>query len=160
MSVKKDQIAKAVTAGTVGTTAMTAFSYMLSQQKDRNFREPRLLAGMMEKLTTLNKDEATKIGWLVHYSVGIFFALVYQSLVEKRLIQANVKSGLVIGGITGLFGVAIWHLTRSLHPKPPRTNYRKFYGQLVVAHIIFGTITIILLRRKNTGSGVLPAVRF
>jgi hypothetical protein len=145
----KVKVPKAIVPGIIGTTAMTAFSYILSENKNRDFREPGLLAGMIDRLTPLNEDEAIKGGWLVHYSVGVFFAAIYKPILETWNIEPTVKNGAIIGGITGLFGAAIWNLTFRLHPLPPRINYRRFYGQLVIAHIIFGTVTILLLQNKT-----------
>jgi len=150
--IKRNHIKKAITAGTVGTTAMTAFSYLLSRTKNKNFREPRLLAGMIDRLTPLNKNEAVKMGWLMHYGVGVFFAAIYKPILEKGHIEPTMKNGAIIGGITGLFGAAIWNLTFHLHPLPPLISYRRFYGQLVVAHVIFGAVTTLLLQKKTPGN--------
>src|SRR6187551_577236 len=124
--MKRVNATQAIVPGIVGTTAMTAFSYILSEKKNKNFREPRLLAGMIDNLTPLNRHEAIKLGWLVHYSVGVFFALIYKPILEKAHIEPTVKNGAIIGGITGLFGAAIWNLTFHLHPNPPSINYRRF----------------------------------
>lgn len=140
------EIAKVLAAGISGTTAMTAFSYVLSEAKEKNFKEPLLLANMIRSLMPhLHKENAYKAGWAVHYSVGIFFALVYKYILQKNRKTGSVKKGTIMGGLTGLAAVAIWQMTFRLHPNPPKTHYNRFYGQLVVAHIIFGVVTISLL---------------
>ncbi|MEO6722579.1 MAG: hypothetical protein ABIN67_19570 [Ferruginibacter sp.] len=155
MQKKGMLIAQVIVAGSAGTTAMTAFSYLLSEASDKNFKEPLLLAAMISRMMSpSNKHTAHKAGWLTHYAVGIFFALLYKYLLRKTQVSATGTNGAMIGAVTGLAAVAIWHSTFRLHPSPPHTHRRKFYTQLVVAHIIFGMVAVLLLGNKNKRSGV------
>ena len=141
-------LSKIFIAATCGTTAMTAYSYLVSETKDKNFEEPELLGNMLYKLASLKKKTAYSTGWLLHYAVGIFFTLIYQRLLRKWRISANVKNGFAVGLITGIFAAAVWRVTFLLHPAPPLVDQRRFYSQLTIAHIIFGTVAILLLKRK------------
>ena len=143
--MKQTQVVKIALAGIVGTSAMTIYSYLLSNSRNKNFREPALLAEMVGKLnSSISKKDAQTIGWVMHYGVGVFFASVYHFLLKHK--TGKVKTGALVGGITGLVGVSIWQLSFLLHPRPPRTDYKKFYGQLMIGHIIFGIVTCQLLQ--------------
>jgi hypothetical protein len=142
--MKPSQVVKIVLAGTVGTSAMTIYSYLVSSARNKNFREPALLAEMIQKINpSIRKSDAQTIGWIVHYGVGVFFASVYHYLLKHK--TGNVKTGAIVGGITGMAGVSIWQLLFLLHPRPPQTDYTKFYGQLMIGHIIFGIVTCLFL---------------
>ena len=143
--MKQTQVVKIALAGIAGTSAMTIYSYLLSNSRNKNFREPALLAEMVQKLhPSIPKNDAQIIGWVLHYGVGVFFASVYRFLLKQK--TANIKAGAIVGGITGLVGISIWQLSFLLHPRPPRTDYTKFYGQLMIGHIIFGIVTCQLLQ--------------
>ena len=146
--MKQTQVVKIALAGIAGTSAMTIYSYLLSNSRNKNFREPALLAEMVQKLhPSIPKNDAQIIGWVLHYGVGVFFASVYRFLLKQK--TANITAGAIVGGITGLVGISIWQLSFLLHPSPPRTDYKKFYGQLMVGHVIFGIVTCMLLDELN-----------
>ncbi|MCW3105383.1 MAG: hypothetical protein JWO09_3823 [Bacteroidetes bacterium] len=130
------QLKKAISAGIYGTTAMTAFSYALSVRKKSDFREPALLGKILHR-NGLKKPAAKISGWLVHYAVGFLFTLAYDAIWRKKNIRI-VPSGIVMGGICGLIGVAVWKATFRLQAVPPLINYKKFYRQLIIAHLVFG----------------------
>jgi H+/Cl- antiporter ClcA len=139
---------------------MTLFSYALSASKKRNFREPALLGKMIHRLIpAIKKIQAHEAGWLLHYGVGVFFASVYHVILKKQPHRNNrLYTGAALGAVTGLAGAAIWRVAFHLHPNPPRPAYRRFYGQLIVAHIIFGVVTCLLLQGKD-GDKNTPAIR-
>jgi hypothetical protein len=158
--MKGAQVAKIIIAGSAGTSAMTIFSYALSEVRDTNFKEPVLLAKMIANLNVPIKKEDTRLqGWLLHYGVGIFFAFTYRHFLKEIRPLDKVKAGLIIGALTGVFGMSVWRLTFLLHPKPPVTNYRRFYGQLLVAHVIFGVVTCLFLPRKQALMAAAPGLQ-
>lgn len=114
------------------TTMMTIFSYVLSYIVKVNFKEPEHLSVMLKRIPIHDMVA----GWAVHYFVGLLFVVAY-FLMWKNGIEANTGSGLVIGAISGLIAVLVWHLTLKLHPYPPRIHRIPFYIQLVPAHIVF-----------------------
>lgn len=141
-------LSRTIVAGVAGTTAMTLYSYVLSELKNKNFKEPRLLATLLYRLLPLKKDSSGVTGWLLHYSVGILFALIYNAILRKRRIQNPAAQGAMIGAVSGIAAVLIWETSFRLHPAPPAVDYKRYYGQLVIAHIIFGTVAILVLAGK------------
>lgn len=137
-------IPEALAAGVTGTTFMTLFSYLVSEAKDRNFKEPELLGTLLRRiLPTMSKSNSQLSGWALHYVVGILFAMFYVWLWNGKMLKASGKSGIGLGAVSGVIGALVWHLTFRLHPSPPKTSYRKYYGHLVVTHIVFGLFALI-----------------
>ncbi len=143
--------------GIVGTSVMTAYSFYLSGKKKRDFREPHLLATLIFRMfSQINKRQSKVAGWVIHYLVGIFFAAIYLLLIKRHLIKTTISAAAIVGALSGMVGIAAWSITLNLHPHPPVVNRRQYYGQLVVAHIIFGIISILVLRRKRNAR---PAIQ-
>jgi hypothetical protein len=131
-----------------GTSAMTTYSYLLSGIQGSNFKEPVLLAKLISRLTPgMGQKRAEISGWVLHYMVGVLFTVIYRSIFKKRLVSPNARSAAFIGGVSGIFAVGVWKIVLDIHPIPPTTKRRNFFGQLVVAHVIFGVVTILLLKR-------------
>jgi hypothetical protein len=145
-------INKILTSAIAGTTAMTLFSYIVSDSKKENFREPEVLAKMIKKLVPQTEKETAQLeGWLTHYGIGLLFCLMYVYLWKNR-IYPTLKSGLLLGAASGGLGIAAWHLTFKAHPNPPFKNLKKYYGHLFLAHLIFGAFAVTgnnLIREKN-----------
>lgn len=121
------------------TAAMTAFSYALSFLLSFNFKEPEHLSVMLKRMPIHDK----LAGWTVHYLAGLLFVVAYY-LLWNNGVQPNLISALVIGLISGLVAILVWHLTLVVHPNPPRIRRIPFYLQLVPAHIVFAlTATLV-----------------
>lgn len=142
--------------GLAGTSFMTLFSYLVSAYKKENFKEPQLLGAFIEPAFPQENSEelAVPAGWCFHYSMGLAWTAMHRFLINKTNIPANIKSAIVIGAMSGAFGALIWKLLFKYHPAPPHTNTKKFYRHLVLAHIIFSSITIpehtpVRLRRRG-----------
>jgi hypothetical protein len=129
-----------LSGGILGTTAMTAFSYAVSQIRKKQFREPELLNELLVHARILkfapSKNHPT--GWIIHYCVGILFMTAYQFITMATHIEPDLSFYTISGLISGFAGVAIWHITLMLHPNPPVVDLKEYYFQLVPAHVIFG----------------------
>ena len=119
---------------------MTAFSYYLSYIRKKQFREPELLNELLVRARMM-KFTASKnhpAGWIIHYLVGVVFVIIYQLIAAVTALTPDILFYSLGGLISGFIGVAIWHVTLSLHPNSPALDLKEFYFQLVIAHIIFG----------------------
>jgi hypothetical protein len=135
----KESMIRRLTAALLGTSLMTALSYIASMKKNEQFREPELLATLLQRIAPdLKKRHARLSGWLIHYSVGLLFSGVYDKVWTKTKMDPTLKSGLLLGGISGIAGSIVWKTTFIIHPDPPRNDRVKFYGHLIIAHLIFG----------------------
>jgi hypothetical protein len=132
---------KILIPGVAATTLMTLFSYVLSKAEHKNFKEPELLRGLMEDKMP-GKGLALPAGWITHYTMGISWATVFEVLFREAHVKRNLKNGLVLGALSGLTGIVIWRLAFKIHPNPPRTDYKRFYIQLLLAHLVYAlTVT-------------------
>ena len=132
---------KIIVSGLAATSLMTLFSYIVSAYKEKNFKEPELLAALEENaLPAEAKKLALPAGWSTHFGVGIVWAGVYEYLWQNADIKPTLKSGLVLGGLSGLMGVLIWRAAFKIHPAPPRIEYGRFFGHLILAHVVYGIV--------------------
>jgi hypothetical protein len=133
-------------AAACGTAAMTLFSYLVSRKKNKDFREPRLLGKMVYRaVPEIKKPQSKVTGWILHCATGLTFTIIYTYLLKDTKLKANVPDGVVLGLINGVVAVGIWKATFSLHPDPPQIQFDDFYKHLVLAHVVFSTITLCTL---------------
>jgi hypothetical protein len=126
---------------------MTLFSYIYSAFRKKQYREPELLNILLRRLSagrTFSISHSS-VGWIVHYVVGLLFIISYSILWNFLEIEPSLMNCLVLGAISGLIGIAGWHITFRLHPHPPEINYAEYYFQLIIAHIVFGFGTYLAL---------------
>lgn len=133
------ELLKVTSSAVTGTTCMTLFSYIVSETQEEKFKEPQLLAQLLGRLVPeINKQMSLVAGWSIHYSVGLAFAILYAKKWRAQEHKATIKSGLILGGFSGLLAVMVWRSVFKLHPAPPRISFKKFYGHILLAHFIFG----------------------
>lgn len=122
-----------------GTSLMTLCSYFFSNLMNKQFREPVLLHQLLERSIMLNQPEIpTWVGWLLHYSVGFLFLILYHFLWNFTGVDPSAISGIVLGLISGLLGVTGWLFIFWIHSEPPSIDFKTFYLQLIIVHLIFG----------------------
>lgn len=127
----------------LGTTFMTLFSYLFSAITRDNTREPELLGKMVHRLQPkLGRRQSQATGWVIHYAVGVLFVEIYAQFWD-RSVDANKKSGLVFGGLSGIAAILIWKFTLTIHPFRPAVNFKTFAINLFLAHLIFGLSSVI-----------------
>ncbi len=121
-----------------GTSFMTAFSYLMSASFRKLFKEPVLLQYVM-RLLHLNIGAYARwfLGWLIHYSIGVAFVFAYDFLRDEGIVELNVWSSLVFGAAIGIIGILGWMVIFRLPSDEPRVDYKNYYLQLFVAHLIF-----------------------
>jgi len=135
---------KIIISAVSGTTIMTLVSYLLSWISNSNFKEPKILSLLIIRLFKLPKNAYSRLtGWCLHYLVGLLFAELYAPIWENIPPRQRVKTGLVLGGISGFAAILVWKFTLAVHPNPPSLNFMAFALQLFVVHLIFGTAAAI-----------------
>lgn len=141
---------RALYPGTVGTTLMTVFSYLVTVSKNRNFKEPVLLAELIRRmLTKRNISMFVPLGWGMHYIMGYLLTLAFQKVWSARDIKPSAKDVMCSGLISGTGGVLIWKGLFKLHPYPPSISFKRFYGHLLLAHIVFSLGVVLAHRQQN-----------
>ena len=141
---------KILVSGLIATSFMTLFSYLVSAYKRENFKEPELLGGLeKDALPAVAKELSLPAGWATHFSIGIVWAALYEYLWQNLNVKPTVKTALVLGGFSGLTGILIWWLAFRIHPRAPRTQYRKFFGHLLLAHFVYSISATMCGRYNN-----------
>jgi hypothetical protein len=134
---------KIIPVGITATTFMTLYSYILSEMKEEHFKEPEILGKLLQNLMpAIRKEFAKAAGWEIHYLVGLLFAAIYIYLWQVKKIKPTLQNGLLFGGVSGLIAVTVWKAVLKLHPDPPHLKYKRYYLQLIPAHIVFGIAAV------------------
>ncbi|MEO5572714.1 MAG: hypothetical protein ABIT08_06975 [Bacteroidia bacterium] len=147
---------KILSSAIAGTSAMTLFSYLVSESKNKNFREPEILSQLIKRLPIQNSKTSADIsGWCAHYTVGIIFVALYHELWKETKIKPSITSGITLGALSGLVGIGTWQGIFGMHPNPPSKNLKKYFKHLMIAHMVFGAFSAIsykltgIDKRKN-----------
>lgn len=137
---------KIIIAGIVGTTFMTLYSYWKSKDENQEYVEPVMLNKLIDNsdnMPEIEDNDTHPAGWGLHYLAGIAFVAAYWMLWRRVLKQPTGTKILVVGGLSGLTGIAVWKFLFTQHNDPPH-NYRLgYYRQLLVAHIVFAAFALL-----------------
>ncbi|WP_207532502.1 hypothetical protein [Desertivirga arenae] len=134
------RIKEVLLSSIAATSIMTAFSYLASERKKENYREPLLLAGLINSLTTYrgSRKRLEPCGWLLHYSMGAAWSPIEYLFLRQKRGKSDVKDSAAFGIFGGVCGLLIWDLMFKVTKYSPDTNKRRFYVHLVLAHVIYG----------------------
>lgn len=129
-----------LTGGIIATSLMTLFSYLAARIMSRQFREPQLLNILIKRSSKipLSPGKKSPAGWIIHYSIGWLFVFLFDLIWKFTELEPSLLSGALLGFIFGFIGISGWKIMFYLNPDPPELDFRKFYFQLIIAHIIFG----------------------
>ena len=143
------EIIRLVVAGIVATSVMTAFSYIVANIRNRQFREPELLNIVLSSSDLLRVDLSKKssVGWILHYLIGLIFVVIFVIFWKLEFIPISIITGGIFGFLAGIIGVLGWKLFFYLSEKPSEVTWNfEYYLQLVVAHILFGiSVAVVYL---------------
>lgn len=135
-------------AALTGTSAMTLFSYAVSDTRNKQFREPEILSKLIKRLLHVqDKTTAKTEGWALHYAVGTGFAFAYDQLFKHSRLKPDFLTGIMLGAASGLIGSLAWNMVLKTHPHPPKLQLKRYFGHLLIAHILYGTVTTGTYRR-------------
>ena len=133
---------------------MTLFSYLVSESKNKNFREPEVLGKLINRLPTSGSMESSQmVGWGMHYTIGILFVACYSELWERTKVKPSLPSGALLGAACGVVGVMGWKLMFEGHPNPPAKNLKPFFGHLLLAHVVFGIFSALTYKVSQGNKG-------
>jgi hypothetical protein len=63
-------------------------------------------------------------------------------VLKQKGVQPTVRTALTLGVLSGVVAVASWNLIFKAHPQPPETDFKRFYGHLILAHLVFSLVTV------------------
>ena len=131
----------------IGTSAMTLFSYLISESENKNFREPEVLARLIKRLPGSSSEETAQIaGWGMHYTIGFLFVVIYSELWKHKNIDSAVTSGILLGTASGFTGILAWKAMFEIHPDPPAKDLKDYFRHLLLAHVVFGVFSALAFK--------------
>ncbi len=136
---------KSVIAGIAATIAMTALMMVSAMMGMPKMEPPKMLAETMEV--------PIAVGWVMHFMIGIIFALLYVYVIRGWLtkISSPAVKGIVFGIIAFIIaqiGMAAMGAIFPNMPTPEGSMVLLAIGSLV-GHIVFG-IVVALMAKETT----------
>ncbi|SHG29642.1 hypothetical protein [Flavobacterium defluvii] len=141
----------------VATSAMTWFSYAVSNAFRELYKEPVLLSYAINKMKIDFSAQSKKNwGWLLHYVIGFLFVLGYHIIWAKGMLPISPLSALILGAVSGVIGIFSWIIIFKMTHHQPPIDFKGYYIQLFFAHVIFAitatamysiTLTILILTK-------------
>ena len=81
----------------IGTTVMTAFSYLISASFKKLFSEPALINYVVSlSKIQLKPRLGSVLGWIVHYAIGTLFVIAYHLLWMNGFVGETLVWALVL----------------------------------------------------------------
>lgn len=134
-------IRDAIIAGSTGRMAMLLLIYggpLLGL--------PRIdLVSILGSLAAPNKQDAVTLGGAIHFSMGVFFALLYAGLWSIGIGSPTWWCGLIFGAIHGLILILILLITTRRYPLllQPLTEPRVLLA-VILNHLIYGLVVALV----------------
>ena len=134
-----DKIRQSLIGGIVGTIAMTLITWMAPLMGFPKMSPPDMLAGMM--------GLPVFAGWVMHFMIGVIFALAYIFLIQKKLqkISNRYAKGVVFGMIVFVFAqimmLAMGAVFTSM-PSPAGSMTLIMLGS-VIGHVVYGVVVVL-----------------
>ena len=134
-------IVGAIVAGLVGTAVMTALMYVAPMMG-----MPKMdIIGMLGTMLTPNRETATLLGIVIHFMMGVLFAIVYALLWSAGLGDPAWIWGLIFGAVHGLIVIIGMPIMMRMHPRRPEmeSGLLTVTGQLM-GHMVFGLVVALV----------------
>lgn len=131
----------AVIAGLVATAVMTLLIYVGPMMG-----MPKMdMIGMLGTMFTEDRGQATIIGGVVHFMMGILFALIYAWLWSIGVGAATWLWGLVFGAVHGVLAIVAMPMMLNVHPRPPKMELGPMMvAGIMMGHLVFGLVVALV----------------
>ncbi|MBE8726434.1 hypothetical protein [Flavobacterium hungaricum] len=129
----------------ISTSAMTLFSYLISESFKKLYKEPLLLKLILDRFDiTISEFLKTIYAWVIHYLIGFIFVIGYHLLWFNKIVPLTILSGLYLGAVCGIIGIISWIIMFRLSGFYKKSFDKGYYVQLFFAHIIFGLTAFLV----------------
>lgn len=131
----KSSIIKPILGGVVGTAVMTLVMFIAPMMGMPKMSPPDMLAGMM--------GFPIAVGWIMHFMVGVVFALMYSLALVNLIKLENVFiKGAVFGFIVFVFAQIMMAVMGAMFPMPkPEGSMALMMTGSIIGHVIYGAVT-------------------
>ncbi|SEL53667.1 hypothetical protein SAMN04488505_102491 [Chitinophaga rupis] len=142
---------KFVLAGIAGTAVMTGFAYLLSFLANKNWRVIHVLAAVLSgprlQVQPLPYTRTRLIiAGVVHYVIGVLFAIAYRMLVDAGVVSYTFTSAALYGVAIGVLAMLVWRITFALRYKPHGVQLSSYLPVIGSGHILFSLVMMVVLR--------------
>ncbi|MGO4822221.1 MULTISPECIES: hypothetical protein [unclassified Flavobacterium] len=125
----------------LATLAMKIFSYFMPENFQKLYRQPFLVTYLLQKLNfRISAFGKILLGWLLHFIIGFVFVFVYHTIWYNSILILRWESGILLGAICGIIGIASWICIFKFINYQAKFDYSRYYLQLFAAHITFGIV--------------------
>jgi len=140
-----NKIIKSLLGGITGTAVMTAVMMIAPMMGIPKMSPPEMLS-MMMGLPII-------VGWLMHFMIGIIFAMIYAFLFINLLkkIKNNLLKGAIFGFASFIFAqIAIGVMGAMMGGMPPMEGSMilMMIGS-IMGHVIFGMVVALFVKEQN-----------
>jgi hypothetical protein len=130
-----------IIAGIAGTFLMTLFTDLAALVTKYNFHVPSILGTMVTMETkpsgNVSDSMVSKIwGYVLHYLIGIFYAMLYQNLIQAGIGYGGYTHALVFGIVIGSVAVTFWYSFLKLHPMAPVVRLPLYLVFIFLGHLL------------------------
>jgi len=137
---------KTVVAGIIATLVMTLMMMLSAQMGMPKMEPPKMLA------TTMGTSVA--LGWVMHFMIGIIFALMYTYLIRDwlRKISAVWAKGAVFGIIAFVIAQIGMFIMMQMFPAMPEMSGSMALMMIgsIVGHVVFGIVTALVVHWNSS----------
>lgn len=120
------------------TSLMTLFSYAVSAAAREVYKEPLLLSYVMSFLRMeVSLELKSILAWIIHYLIGLLFVIGFHLIWNNDIMEISWSNAFILGACIGAIGIAGWMILFNVIPKKPAIDYKGYYLQLFIVHLIF-----------------------
>lgn len=107
---------------------------------------PRIdVVGLLGSLAAPNKQDAVTLGGAIHFSMGVFFALLYAALWSVGIGSATWEWGLIFGAIHGVLVIGqLFVVMRRFPQLAEQFNTISVMLSILINHMIFGLVVALV----------------
>lgn len=137
----ENQIKQSVFAGIAGTAVMTMVMFIAPFMGMPKMSPPDMLAGMMGLPLVM--------GWVMHFMIGIIFAVAYVYIFKKLLqnIQSKFLKGSIFGLAVFVFAQIMMAVMSAIMPTPlPEGSIIMLMMGSIIGHIIYGIVVALIAK--------------
>ncbi len=137
----ENKFVRSILAGVVATAVMTVFMFMAPMMGLPKMNIPQMLSGML--------GVSILIGWMMHFMIGIIFAIVYVYLFNPRVhIHSRAGKGILFGVVVFLFAQGMMFLMSKMMPMPSNSMKDDMVLMMIgslIGHLVFGLLVGLLV---------------
>ena len=141
----KTKISQAFMGGIIGTAAMSLVMFISPFLGMPKMSPPRMLSTMM--------GASTIVGWLMHFMIGIIFALIYSYLFMNvvRKINSNILRGAIFGIAAFIFAQIAMAILGAMIGGIPAMEGSVMLIMIgsIMGHIIFGIVVAFFVKEEK-----------